>query len=255
MQLSATPPAQPALFDVPGPPVAVEPPTDPAARYIDREEQLPLWETSGSVHLPQIRSERTPDALEPGPENGNCGPAAATMALRLVGLDVPGFEGQDSQRVLDAARQMATGRLDQAEWASNEQLYYLLQRSGATVATTSVVEEALASVRQGKVLLALGNINADGWWSRSWQDPDTPEQEWGGHFVVVSGHRPGRDMYVLNDPGSEQPMYVSGAQLRSFMRQSEENGYGQLIVDGPGNHLRTAATEQASAGVEQLAAR
>ena len=74
------------------------------------------------------------------------------------------------------------------------QVGQFLRESGASVDLTKSPSEALRAVRQGKVLLALGNINADDWWTRPWSPPNVPSEEWGGHFVVVSGYQQARDM-------------------------------------------------------------
>lgn len=252
MRLGAPTSVQLPLFDAPAPPPVAAAPSR-TSRYIDRSEQLPLWETSDSVHLTQYASTRLPDGHPNDAMNGNCGPAAAVMALRLVGLDLPGYHGEDSQRALDVVRYRATGRLDQSEWLTNLQLDQYLRDSGAQVDLTTSPTEALRAVREGKVLLALGNVNADDWWMRPWSYPNVPAKEWAGHFVVVSGYQPDRDMYTLNDPSSEHVLHVSGRQLQSFMHQSAREGHDQLIVDGPGNVVRNAATEQAVEGVSELA--
>src|SRR5262249_12223688 len=51
-------------------------------------------------HIAQFSGKYLPDGPTMRP---NCGPASVTMALRMIGLDVPGFNGQNSEAVLDKA--------------------------------------------------------------------------------------------------------------------------------------------------------
>lgn len=246
MPSAPSPSAQPGLF--PAPPRTPKPPVAPPPPYRAPEEQLGLWEEPESVHLTQYRSDRVPDAVPWGPENGNCGPTSAVMALRLAGYDLPGFNGEDSQAAISAARLIGTGATDHGQWTTLGENEKVFTAVGAKVTPASSIHDALAAVRQGKVVMALGNVNSDGYWAKPFMRPEHGDPGWGGHFVVVSRHHAERDRYTVNDPGNDDPVYMTGDELAGFLGddQAEEPGtlHDAVIIDGPGNEVRNAVTER-----------
>ena len=81
-------------------------------------------------HIAQFAGKYLPDGPSMRP---NCGPASVTMALRMVGLDIPGFSGQNSEAVLDKARVLATGKNDISVGTTDSELENLISKSGAQV--------------------------------------------------------------------------------------------------------------------------
>lgn len=163
--------------------------------------------------LPQFRGPGLPDGLPWGPANGNCGPTSIVNALRLVGLDVPGFRGERSQAVIDAARILATGSNDPAAATSKRQQAVALRSAGALVDETTSLSAALEGVRRGAALLIGGNRAADGWPRR---EDDPPPVGVAAHAAVVARYEPEADRYVVYDPALPAPVRVHARQLAAF---------------------------------------
>lgn len=166
-----------------------------------------------ATFLPQHRSPLLPDGLPWGAANGNCGPAAIVNALRLVGLDVPGFRGERSQAVIDAARVLATGNADSSRATLKSQQAFALRAAGADVEPTTSLASTLSAVRAGAAALVGGDRAAAGWPRRS---DDPPPAGVANHAAVIAGYLRDSDRYVVNDPALDQPVEVSAAQLAAF---------------------------------------
>jgi hypothetical protein len=150
----------------------------------------------------------------------NCGPASVTMALRMVGLDIPGFNGQNSGAVLDKARILATGKNDVSVGTTDSELETLISKSGAKWSESTNFNEVTDWVKQGIPVVLSGNP-AYGWNHRYTSDQVYPFN--GGHWVTVSGYDPATGHYIVNDPLSQVgPIYVSEAELKSY-NQSHGN--------------------------------
>ncbi len=193
-------------------------PTPPAAT---RPETIPIPAGRGrvadpsAVHLTQHRSPLLPDGIPAGAGNGNCGPTSALIALRLLGLDLPGHEGQRTQAAIDAARMVATGALDRGASTTKAQQARVLVAGGAQVMRTRSLAATLDAVRRGAVAVIGGNTNARGWYMWSLRDPAQINRV-AGHAVVVSQYIPELDEYVVNDPMQSRVVHVSAAQLTAF---------------------------------------
>jgi hypothetical protein len=230
------------LFEAPRPtgPLAIEP-----KPYVVPAEQLPFWYEPRDVAMTQEPSYRTPDAVGEG--NGNCGPTSAVMALRLVGLDVPGFHGERTQKAIDAARILATGANDANDWTNANEMRRALEAGGAIVREANGVNDTLDAVRQGKVALILGNVNTAGWPGGSHIPPTYDKDAWAGHFVVASRYYPERDAYAINDPGDPHPYFVTGDQLRRFATGGDGENINPgiaLVVDGPATTVRPSVVRR-----------
>lgn len=171
-----------------------------------------------SVFLPQFRSPGLPDGLPWGPDNGNCGPTSVVNALRLVGLDVPGFRGERSQAVIDAARVLATGANDSTAATTKEQQARALRAAGADVEATRSLPEALRAVREGAVLLIGGDRAADGWPRRP---DDPPPAGVSNHGAVVARYVPDTGRYVVFDTALFAPVHVDAKQLATFTQVTD----------------------------------
>lgn len=171
-----------------------------------------------SSFLPQFRSPGLPDGLPWGPDNGNCGPASIVNALRLVGLDVPGFRGERTQAVIDAARVLTTGTNDPSAATTKQQQAAALRSAGADVHATRSLPAALEAVRQGAVLLLGGDRAAAGWPRRP---DDPPPTKVANHAAVVARYEADADRYVVFDPALFAPVYVAAEQLAAFTQATD----------------------------------
>jgi hypothetical protein len=168
-------------------------------------------------HIAQFAGKYLPDGPSMRP---NCGPASVTMALRMVGLDIPGFNGQNSGAVLDKARILATGKNDVSVGTTDSELETLISKSGAKWSESTNFNEVTDWVKQGIPVVLSGNP-AYGWNHRYTSDQVYPFN--GGHWVTVSGYDPATGHYIVNDPLSQVgPIYVSEAELKSY-NQSHGN--------------------------------
>lgn len=163
--------------------------------------------------LPQFRSPALPDGIPWGPHNGNCGPTSIVNALRLVGLDIPGFRGERTQAVIDGARILATGVNDPSRATTKQQQAAAMRAAGADVTATSSLGEGLRAVRAGAVLLIGGDRAAAGWPRRP---DDPPPTKVAPHAAVVARYVRGEDRYVVFDPALLAPVRVDARQLAAF---------------------------------------
>ncbi|MBC7460401.1 MAG: C39 family peptidase [Thermoleophilia bacterium] len=144
----------------------------------------------------------------------NCGPASATMALRMIGLDIPGFSGQNSEKVLDQARILATGKNDTSVGTTDTELETLITKSGAQWSESNDFSQITQWVKQGIPVVLSGNPSK-GWDSR-YDNKDVQHFD-GGHWVTVSGYDQKTGFYIVNDPLSQiGPIYVSEQELQNY---------------------------------------
>ena len=178
----------------------------PSSQIAPRE-QYDYW----TDHIAQFRGKYLPDGPTMRP---NCGPASVTMALRMIGLDIPGFNGQNSNAVLDKARIIATGRNDVTVGTTDTELEKLITASGARWSESTNWSEMMGWVKQGIPVVLSGNPHY-GWNHR--YSTDQVHHFNGGHWVTVSGYDPSNGTYIVNDPLSQiGPITVSEAELRSY---------------------------------------
>jgi hypothetical protein len=162
-------------------------------------------------HIAQFAGKYLPDGPKMLP---NCGPASTTMALRMIGLDIPGFKGQNSEKVLDRARVLATGKNDPSVGTTDSELEALITKSGAQWSESSDFTQITNWVKQGIPVVLSGNP-AKGWDSR-YSNSDVQHFD-GGHWVTVSGYDAKTGFYIVNDPLSQiGPIYVSEQELRNY---------------------------------------
>jgi hypothetical protein len=164
-------------------------------------------------HIAQFRGKYLPDGPSMRP---NCGPASVTMALRMIGLDIPGFNGQNSEAVLDRARVIGTGVNDTSVGTTDTELERVIEASGGRWSESNNLNEMLGWVQQGIPVILSGNPR-HGWNSRYSSDQVYPFD--GGHWVTVSGYDQKTGYYIVNDPLSQiGPIYVSAEELASYNR-------------------------------------
>ena len=164
-------------------------------------------------HIAQFKGKYLSDGPSMRP---NCGPASVTMALRMIGLDIPGFNGQRSEAVLDKARVIATGTNNTSVGTTDTELERVIDASGAKWSESNNLDEMLGWVKQGIPVVLSGNP------SRAWNSRYSSDQVYpfdGGHWVTVSGYDAKTGYYVVNDPLSQiGPIYVSKQELSNYNR-------------------------------------
>jgi len=146
-----------------------------------------------------------------------------TMALRMIGLDIPGFNGQRSEAVLDKARTIATGKNDVSVGTTDAELEKLVSASGGKWSESQDVGQITNWVKKGIPVVLSGNPSK-GWDSRYNANQVYPFD--GGHWVTVSGYDQKTGYYIVNDPLSQiGPLYVSESELASYTQ-----AHGQLGI-------------------------
>jgi hypothetical protein len=168
--------------------------------------------------VPQFRSAGLPDGLPWGAANGNCGPASIVNALRVVGLDVPGFSGERTQAAIDAARVLATGINDAAAATTKVQQAHALRASGAVVDVSNSLTAGLEAVRRGAALLIGGDRATPGWPRRP---DDPPATKVAPHSVVVARYDSVSGRYVVFEPALEAPVQVDAHLLAAFTQTKD----------------------------------
>lgn len=162
-------------------------------------------------HISQFRNQYNPNGPSMAP---NCGPASVTMALRMVGLDIPGFKGQRDQRVLDKARIIATGKNDTRVGTTDTELERVIKASGGKFSESSNFSTLTSWIKKGVPVIMAGNP-AYAWNKRISGNQVYPFN--GGHWVTVSGYDSSKRQYIVNDPLSAiGPIYVPESELASY---------------------------------------
>lgn len=189
--------------------------------------QLHLWPDPAWVHLSQYKSPITQDAPE---TSVNCGPASALIAVRLLGLDLPGFHDEHSQTAIEEARRL-TGRSTSQDMETKF-LFPILAAAGAKGRVVTGLDTALSNVRKGRPTIIGGNALAPG----SWSNPTGVDRGKVGHWVCVSGFDKSTQKYIVDDPEWVTPVSVTKKQLRNFFGPDDYWDAGVVVsrADGSG---------------------
>lgn len=167
-----------------------------------------------NVHVTQIpsRFNRTPTA-----GNKDCGPASVVMALKLVGLKLPGVTGSASaQGQINRARQLA-GAGPSTQSTTNHELARVLERSGAVSHEVTSKDEVHNAVLAGQPVILNGNARNAGAYGPSFKPSQLVPFD-GAHWIVVSGFDTKSGTYLINDPLSKVGVLkVTPAQLEAYM--------------------------------------
>lgn len=178
--------------------------------------------TPATAHIAQFRGAYNPDGPSMAP---NCGPASVAMALRLVGLDVPGYSGQRSNDVLTKARIIATGRNDTRVGTTDTELERVVTAAGGRWSESSNLNQLLGWVQQGYPVILAGNPS--GAWNKRFPSNQIYPYN-GGHWVTVSGFNRSTGNYIVNDPLSQiGPIEVPPRELSQYM--SRNGGLGIAV--------------------------
>jgi hypothetical protein len=175
----------------------------------------PDWGQLRALHMSQQASAATPDA--PVTLDHECGPTVALMAVRELGLDLPGFEGEHTQLAINAAREIATGSAVDGPTTA-DQLAKVAGPAGAEAQVSSGADDSLdfaaAAVRDGHPVILAGNETAPG----TWFVRENPQLSgnMSGHFVLLSGYDAATGAYFVNDPMLDGPIEVPLLMLKLF---------------------------------------
>lgn len=165
------------------------------------------------VHVTQVDSRYNPGAAA---NNRDCGPASVLMALRMVGLKLPGgVGGLSAQAQIDGVRSLA-GKAARAVETTNHDLNRALRRAGARVRETFSHSEIAAAIRSGRPVILNGNPRNPGAYGHGFSaDRMLPYN--GMHWVTVSGYDNATGNFIVNDPLSKVgPVAVSPSQLEAY---------------------------------------
>jgi hypothetical protein len=208
----------PASSGTPGAAAAPASSTPTAATSIAPRTANDYW----TKHIAQFHGKYLPDGPSMRP---NCGPASVTMALRMIGLDIPGYSGQNTEGVLDKARIMGTGTNNTQVGTTDSELERIIEGSGGRWSESSNLSEMLGWAKQGIPIVLSGNPSQA--WNKRYSN-DQVYQFDGGHWVTLSGYDPSTGYYIVNDPLSQiGPIYVSEAELQTY--NSSHGGIGIAV--------------------------
>lgn len=210
------------------------PPTAPQLRAAG------MRPTPASVHITQYRDPVYNPGGDKDESNGNCGPTSLAMALRLVGLQVPGTSSGDSpQTVIDRSRLAmhphdASGDgLDEAGQRSPDEHrratgYGHLRRgaeaAGARTEFLRGLPDLQRALGDGQPVILVGNPGGkQGYAARLGQGAED-------HIIVISGFDAERGTYTINDPAQRGgPLTITQAELQSFVREGSGTHYGMAV--------------------------
>lgn len=168
--------------------------------------------------------------------NSNCGPTSLVMALRGLGLSLPGgAAASKAGELVDLARKVMTqdnsrdGVTSSGKRAEYEHNFYTdfddLKR-GARAAGASarmIAEDAqsiLSALRSGARVIVSGTFSGKSnlpWTGDRGPDNNGAPGNATKHIVTVSGYNQETGRFIINDPARRTPVEVTGTQLENFM--------------------------------------
>ncbi len=181
-----------------------------------RRKVMEIWagrRDPRTVHVSQVPSKFNP---RPTPGNRDCGPASVVMALRMVGVDIPGVATASApQRLINRVRKLA-GNTNSGSATTNFELERALARSGVTTREINDADSIKDAIVAGRPVILNGNprhAGAYGWkFSASQMLPYN-----GGHWIVVSGWDERSHTFIINDPLSTiGAVKVTPGQLEAY---------------------------------------
>jgi Peptidase_C39 like family len=178
-----------------------------------------------SIHISQVGDE----LYNSGAQNAtaNCGPVAVIMAIRLLGLPVPGEERYRGEDLVEYVRVMATGRNERMTGTNNMHLQRVLARAGAAWRNLTHPKDMLQAVRNGQPVIMAGNPAVPTTYTRRFDYFDIRRWD-GGHWILVSRYNPERRTFTVNDPQSViGPVEVSAEELYAF--NSRNGNFGIAV--------------------------
>jgi hypothetical protein len=149
-----------------------------------------------SIHITQVpsRFNRAPAAF-----NRDCGPASVVMALRMLGVKIPGLAAHASpQKAIMQVRRLA-GALQENTSTTNVDLENALNRAGTQTTELTDFGSVKASVLAGNPVILNGNPRNPG--AYGWSFPASKMVPYNGaHWIVVSGFDQATGKFIINDP-------------------------------------------------------
>jgi len=178
-----------------------------------------------AIHISQVGDElynsHAPNAT------ANCGPTAVIMAIRMLGLPVPGEERYRGEALVEYIRVMATGRGDRMVGTTNLHLQRVLAQSGAAWRVLTHPKDMLRAVMNGEPVIMAGNPSVPTTYTRRFDYFDIRRWD-GGHWILVSRYNPERRTFTVNDPQSViGPVEVTAAELYAF--NSKDGDFGIAV--------------------------
>ncbi|NPV86715.1 MAG: hypothetical protein HPY45_11990 [Anaerolineae bacterium] len=169
--------------------------------------------------------------------NANCGPASLVMALRALGLQLPGETANSTDgelvdlarriMVLDSDRDGITEAGYRSEKEHSTYTYFpeLLQGARLAGASTEWLSPTALDIQRavanGAKVIVSGTFEDKTplpWTGDS--DVDSAIAPGGAteHYVVITEYDPNRKLFTVHDPGRHAPHKVTAATLEDFMR-------------------------------------
>jgi len=168
--------------------------------------------------------------------NSNCGPTSLVMALRGLGLSLPGESSTGKVgELVDLARKVMTndrsrdGVTSNGKRAENEHNLYTdfddLKRGAraAGASTRMIAEDAqsiLSALRSGARVIVSGTFAGKTnlpWTGDRGPDNNSAPGNATMHIVTVSGYNQESGRFIINDPARRTPVEVTGSELERFM--------------------------------------
>lgn len=178
-----------------------------------------------AIHISQVGDE-VYNAMAPG-ATANCGPASVLMALRLIGLDVPGADRYRAEALLEYVRLMATGDTNRLVGTNNMHLQKVITASGGAFRILRDPRDMLRAAAYGEPVIMGGNPTAPGCYTERFDYVDVRRWD-SGHWIVVSRWNQDTRTYTINDPQSTiGPLEVTAKELIAF--SSKDGDFGIAV--------------------------
>lgn len=177
------------------------------------------------IHISQVGDE----LYNPTAPNAtaNCGPTTVLMAIRLLGLDVPGADRYRGEDLVKFVRQIATGSTDTTIGTTNVHLQRVLAQSGCAWRILTHPKDMLNAVIGGEPVIMAGNPTVCGGYTDRYDYIDIRRWD-SGHWILVSRYNPERRTFTVNDPQSTiGPIEVTARELAAF--NSKDGDFGIAV--------------------------
>lgn len=178
-----------------------------------------------SIHVSQVGDEVYNSGA--AASSANCGPVAVIMAIRLLGLELPGSQNLRGEDLVRFVRMRATGNTDSRVGTSNLHLQRIIELAGGTSRTLRDPRDMLAVVQRGEPVIMRGNPTHPSCYTRRFDYIDI--RRWDApHWILVSRYNAGRNTYTINDPQSViGPVEATASELLAY--GSRDGSFGIVV--------------------------